>query len=159
MATRKQIEARFERLPGKARNYVDKKTGKVFSRRQYDKHVNELLAKGEVKTKERSTGKKSAEREARELRSRRDYERHVQQRVKYEQRHNIKGENGKRRSVRDIRNSDEMKQAIKDLKSKSSKKQLAALKYLGLRENIPDHVPIGETNVWLASVGGTAAWR
>lgn len=142
---------RFTRIPGKERNYYDSNTGKIYSRRQYDK----------LSEKERRAPAKSSERKKHEASQLKKYQSAIGARVV-----KLRSE-GKEVSVRAVRNAEETKTLYKELKASNAgrtkyvrgkkkghdkprtaaenKKLIRILKDLGRREGIPDWVKPGET--------------
>lgn len=124
----------FKRLPGTARRYVDLETGLEYS----DRQVKKLR------------GKKSARSNGAVIRHKQRLyyslrDSFIQKQInegKYEQ---VKGKDPYKGLRKKAQESKQLKQIIKDLKSKDPFLKLHALKQTTRRDGVPDTIPIGET--------------
>ncbi len=117
----------FQRLPGKARRFVDLESGKEYSRREHDALVGRQTRKNA-----------SAIRHKQRL--------YYSLLDSYIDKKNEKLKKGEKPLTRGkARQSDEMKKIVKDLKSKDPFRKLSALKRTTRRDGVPDTIPIGET--------------
>lgn len=110
---------RLKKLPGKARQYLDPKTGNVYSRRQFEKGRQ----RPQRKNKQAVDNK---------------YRHYLQVRDRY-----ISSQKrmGKVVSKRAAMNSAELKKVVKDLHSKDVKKKIAAIEKVMLSDRKVDWTP------------------
>ena len=122
---------RFVRLAGKSRRYRDLETGREVSRRRRDALIDASIGRG----KREAIGAEKAARATKAYNNLAHFfrEEHAKQ-------------TGYRMSLREARNSPEMRAAFQSLVHARTKKQkLRALKKLGLRDGLPDYIPPGES--------------
>ena len=126
------------RIPGSARRYKDKKTGKQYSRYSATK-----ILKEQGKIKQKLVSLKTKRRFKTYISLRNDYISKLQQKGKFV-------------SVRQAMNSDELKQILKDLKKGANLRKQgkkiegdrlikAALKKTTRRDGVADFIPPGES--------------
>jgi hypothetical protein len=125
----------WHREKGTGRGYIGP-DGERLSRRQYDAMAHAVAGKGAV----------APERVAKNVAGLRRYNRLVSARVELER---SRGEKATRKTVRE---SAVFKQAVRDLKTAKGpgngamNQRREALKTIGLRNKIPDWVPVGLSN-------------
>lgn len=115
----KNVHKRLQKLPGTGRNYLDPKTGNIFSRRQYEK--------GRIKTPRKNAPS-----------IKRKFNQYLQIRDSYIGKQETKG---KKVSKRDAMNSKELKELIKNLHSKNPQKKKAALEKTLRGDKVSDWTP------------------
>lgn len=124
----------FKREKGGARGYVNQATGQRLSRRQYDKIAQSTAGKAPV----------PAQRLAKQANAQLHYNRLLSSYVAR------KRAEGEPINKTEARKSPELKQAIKDLKTRgktqaAETKRREALKTMGLRTGVPDWVHVGDS--------------
>jgi len=121
-------------LGGKSRRYVDVETGATYSRRQRD------IIVGRKPSDKRASSAQKTKRYYELLDS--FIDKQIEE-GKYKP--NEKARDKKRGLRKQARESKEMKQIVKDLKSKDPFMKLRALKQTTRRDGVPDTIPVGET--------------
>lgn len=123
--------AKGSRVAGSARRYIDPNdSSKTISRRKYDQL-------------KQAAGERTKRDESGATRARIASRRYAALAKDYAEQHGV--------SVRQARNSPELKKAIREIKSPDWKTVVKALKELGRREGIPDYVKPGESPEWKRS--------
>jgi len=124
----------YKREAGGARGYITP-TGARISRRQYDKIAHAVAG----------VAKMSPQRYARQVRAQRQVNRNLEALARVKRAGAVPGE---KVSKIDLRKSEEFKRASRDIKARGRSaeaegRRKGALKTLGLRQGIPDWVPVG----------------
>lgn len=122
----------FRRLPGTARKYQNTKTGQVYTRRQYEKLVTQAGARVS-KTAVKRTADERAMRRYKSIAADLWAEKRLADpSIKFGT----------------VRNSDELKKIVRDLKSKNKDRQRKALEAIGRRKGIPAWVQPGDSDAF-----------
>lgn len=114
------VKRRLKLLPGAKRQRLDPKTGKIYSRRQWEK--------GRIPIPRKNAPDIT-----------RKYRQYLQIRDSYLEKQNVKRK--KKITKREAMNSDRMKQLIKDLHSKDPKRKKRALEQTSRGDKVKDWTP------------------
>lgn len=114
------VRKRLKKLPGSARSYLDPKTGKTYSRRQYEKNRNDRQPRKNKQIIDRKY---------------RQYQQLLDSYIGKQL------QKGKKLTKKQARESDEMKQLIKDLHSKDPQRKKRALEKTLRGDKVQDWTP------------------